>query len=109
MLGTIAAEGLAQRFARHAATNALIHAWGARHRFANFAPAGNESVSLTCFARPEDFDQAGFIKTLKSKHGYIINGGYGKIKGLTFRISNMGNETPATMQELIAAMDDVLG
>lgn len=108
ILGTIAAEGLPQRFARHAANNALIHGWGARHGFANFAPAGNRSVTLTCFKKPEDFDQAGFIKALKSKHGYIINGGYGKIKGLTFRISNMGNETAATMQQLIAAMDDVL-
>jgi aspartate aminotransferase-like enzyme len=109
ILGTIAAEGLQQRYARHAANNALIHAWGARHGFPNFAPGGNQSVSLTCFRKPEDFDQASFIKNLKSKHGYIINGGYGKIKGLTFRISNMGNETAATMQELIAAMDDVLG
>jgi aspartate aminotransferase-like enzyme len=109
MLGTIAAEGLQQRFARHAANNALIHAWGARHGFANFAPAGNQSVTLTCFTKPETFDQATFIKNLKAKHGYIINGGYGKIKGLTFRISNMGNETAATMGALIEAMDDVLG
>ena len=63
----------------------------------------------TCFKTPDGFDQASFIKTLKSKHGFVINGGYGKIKGLTFRISNMGNETAATMQELITAMDDVLG
>jgi len=108
ILGTIAAEGLAPRFARHAANNALIHAWGARHGFRNFAPVGNQSLTLTCFKKPEDFDQSAFIKNLKAKHGYIINGGYGKIKGLTFRISNMGNETAATMGELIAAMDDVL-
>ena len=109
MLGTIAAEGLPARFARHLANNALIHAWGARHGFENFAPEGNQSVSLTCFRTPEGFDQSGFIKNLKSKHGFVINGGYGKIKGLTFRISNMGNETTATMNELIVAMDDVLG
>ena len=109
ILGVIAAEGTAKRFARHAANNALIHAWGARHGFKNFAPEGNQSVSLTCFHTPAGFDQAAFIKTLKSKHGFVINGGYGKIKGLTFRISNMGNETAATMKELIDAMDDVLG
>ncbi|MFM2220609.1 MAG: hypothetical protein RLZZ553_357, partial [Verrucomicrobiota bacterium] len=57
----------------------------------------------------EAFDQSAFIKALKTKHNFLINGGYGKIKGITFRISNMGNETPATMQELIDAMDDVLG
>jgi len=108
ILGTIAAEGLPQRFARHAANNALIHAWGARHGFENFAPVGNQSVTLTCFKKPEAFDQSTFIKNLKAKHGYIINGGYGKIKGITFRISNMGNETATTLGDLIAAMDDVL-
>lgn len=109
ILSTIAAEGLENRFARHAANNRLIHEWGARHGFENFAPAGRESKSLTCFRTPDGFDLTGFIKTLKSKHGFVINGGYGKIKGLTFRISNMGNETAETMNELIAAMDEVLG
>jgi aspartate aminotransferase-like enzyme len=109
ILGTIANEGLPARYARHAATNAQIHAWGDRHGFKNFAPEGFQSKSLTCFHTPEGFDLSAFIKSLKSKHGFVINGGYGKIKGLTFRISNMGNETEATMNELIAAMDDVLG
>jgi aspartate aminotransferase-like enzyme len=35
----------------------------------------------------------------------IIDGGYGKLKGKTFRLSNMGDETPATMRELLAALD----
>jgi aspartate aminotransferase-like enzyme len=108
ILQTISAEGLANRYARHADNNAIIHAWGARHGFENFAPTGNQSVSLTCFKKPDDFDQAAFIKNLKAKHGYVINGGYGKIKGLTFRISNMGDETAATLQALVGAMDDVL-
>ena len=34
------------------------------------------------------------------------NGGYGKLKGKTFRISNMGDETDATIDTLIAALDD---
>jgi aspartate aminotransferase-like enzyme len=109
IMGVIEAEGMEKRFARHKANNAMIHEWGARHGFKNFAQEGNQSVSLTCFHTPAGFDQSTFIKTLKSKHGFVINGGYGKIKGLTFRISNMGNETRETMQELIDAMDDVLG
>ena len=109
ILGVIEAEGVQNRYARHKANNAMIHEWGTRHEFKNFAPEGNQSVSLSCFHTPPGFDQAAFIKVLKAKHGFVINGGYGKIKGLTFRISNMGNETRATMQELIDAMDDVLG
>ncbi len=109
ILGVIAKEGVAKRFARHRSNNRLIHDWGARREFRNFAQAGHESVSLTCFHTPAGFDQSAFIKTLKAKHGFVINGGYGKIKGITFRISNMGNETSETMKELIDAMDDVLG
>ncbi len=109
ILGVIAAEGVQNRYARHKANNAMIHEWAKRRGFVNFAEAGAESVSLTCFHTPAGFDQSAFIKTLKSKHGFVINGGYGKIKGITFRISNMGNETKETMQELIDAMDDVLG
>jgi aspartate aminotransferase-like enzyme len=108
ILGDIAKEGFAARKARHAKTNAMIHAWGEKHGFKQFAPEGFQSTALTCFATPEGFDLSSFIKNLKTKHNFLINGGYGKIKGTTFRISNMGNETEATMQELIDAMDDVL-
>jgi len=109
ILGEIAKEGFAQRQERHSKTNAMIAAWGARHGFELFAPEGRRSFALTCFKTPDGFDLSGFIKNLKNKHNFLINGGYGKIKGLTFRISNMGNETEASMQELIDAMDDVLG
>jgi len=108
MLGEIAKEGFAARKARHAKTNSMIREWAAKHGFENFAPEGRRSFALNCFATPEGFDQASFIKNLKSKYNFLINGGYGKIKGTTFRISNMGNETEATMQELIDAMDDIL-
>ena len=109
ILEGIAKEGFAARRARHAKTNAMIAAWGAKHGFELFAPEGRRSFALTCFATPAGFDLSAFIKNLKNKHHFLINGGYGKIKGTTFRISNMGNETEATIQELIDAMDDVLG
>lgn len=108
MLSEIAKEGFAARKKRHAKTNAMIHAWGAKHEFELFAPEGHRSFALTCFATPENFDLSAFIKELKTKYNFLINGGYGKIKGTTFRISNMGNETEATIQELIDAMDDIL-
>jgi len=36
----------------------------------------------------------------------VIDGGYGKLKGNTFRIANMGDETDASIAKLIAALDD---
>ena len=71
-----------------------------------------ESVTLTCVsngARPGGriIDVAKFQKLVKDK-GFLIDGGYGKIKGTTFRISNMGDETEETMSALYAAMDQAL-
>ena len=109
ILSEIAKEGFGPRQQRHAKTNAMIASWGAKHGFELFAPAGRRSFALTCFKTPDSFDLSAFIKNLKNQYGFLINGGYGKIKGTTFRISNMGNETEASMQELIDAMDTILG
>ena len=40
--------------------------------------------------------------------GLVIDGGYGKIKGKTLRISNMGDETDASIAELLRALDSAL-
>ena len=45
------------------------------------------------------------LQNLVKDQGFLIDGGYGKIKGTTFRISNMGDETEATMSQLYAALD----
>lgn len=104
-LSVIAEEGLEARFARHEENNRMVHQWGASHGFEHLPPEGYRSKSLSCFVTPDHLDQAGWIKAVKEKHQLLINGGYGKIKGKTFRISNMGNETRETMQELLDALD----
>jgi aspartate aminotransferase-like enzyme len=38
----------------------------------------------------------------------VIDGGYGKLKGKAFRISNMGDETDETMGVLLRALDSAL-
>jgi aspartate aminotransferase-like enzyme len=104
----ILAEGLDERYARHEHLNHLLKAWGTGHGIANFAPEGFQSKTLVCFATPEGLDVPAFVKELRRKHNFLINGGYGRIKGSTFRISNMGNETAETMRELFEALNDVL-
>ena len=102
------AEGLSNRYQRHEETNALLQEWAAGHGFENLAPEGFRSKSLGCFKTPDNLDLSGWIKAVRNNHGFLINGGYGKIKGTTFRISNMGNETPETMKELFTALDKEL-
>jgi aspartate aminotransferase-like enzyme len=107
-LDDIFTEGVENRFRRHAETNALVHEWVRRHGFEFFAPEGYRSPSLTCVANNRNIDVPEFLKRLKERHGFIIDGGYGKLKGKTFRISNMGDETLETERELIAALVDSL-
>jgi aspartate aminotransferase-like enzyme len=108
-LEDIFTEGVAARHARHAENNALVHEWVRARGLEFFAPEGYRSVSLTCVANNREIDVPDLLKKLKERHGFILDGGYGKLRGKTFRISNMGDETPATMRELLAAMDDCLG
>jgi aspartate aminotransferase-like enzyme len=49
------------------------------------------------------------LQKLVKEQGFLIDGGYGKIKGTTFRISNMGDETEASMNQLFAALDKAMG
>jgi aspartate aminotransferase-like enzyme len=106
------AEGLEARYARHRQTNQMTRDWAARHGFNLFPEAGFESLTLCCIsngARPGGrvVDVAKLQKLVKDQ-GFLIDGGYGKIKGTTFRISNMGDETPETMNALFTALDKAM-
>jgi aspartate aminotransferase-like enzyme len=107
-LEDIKAEGLENRYARHARLNKLVRDHMFAKGFTLFPKEGYGSVTLNCFANNLNVDLAALNKTLKSKHKMVIDGGYGKLKGKTFRISNMGDETDATMQELLNALDATL-
>jgi aspartate aminotransferase-like enzyme len=107
-LEDIAAEGLDARYARHARLNRTVRDWGYARGFRLFPKEGYASVTLNCFANTPGIDIAAMAKTLKSKHGFVIDGGYGKLKGKTFRLSNMGDETDATIAEVLAALDKAI-
>lgn len=107
-LEDIFTEGLEARFARHEKNNVIVHEWVRKTGFEFFAPEGYRSVSLTCVKNNRGIDVAAFLKNLKTKYRVAIDGGYGKLKGETFRISNMGDETEETMRQLVGWLDDSL-
>jgi aspartate aminotransferase-like enzyme len=111
-LADILAEGIENRFARHLRLAQRTRDWAAGQGFKLFPEPGFESVSLTCVsngARPGGrvVDVPKLQKMVKDQ-GFLIDGGYGKIKGTTFRLSNMGDETEGTMAQLYAALDAAL-
>ncbi len=85
--------------------NKKVRDWGLAKGFKLFPKEGCGSVTLNCFANTLKIDLPALLKILKSKHGFVIDGGYGKLKGATFRISNMGDETDETMAALLKALD----
>jgi len=105
-LEDIFTEGVENRFARHKATRALVHNWVKKHGFEIFPGADYSSPSLTCVKNTPGIDVAKLIAWLKENHHCIIDGGYGKIKGTTFRISSMGDETEETVGQLLGWLDE---
>jgi aspartate aminotransferase-like enzyme len=101
-------EGLDERFARHERTNALVHDWVRRTEFEFFAEEGFRSKTLTCVKNNKGVDVLELARKLREKHHLVIDPGYGKIRGKTFRLSNMGDETVETVSHLLGCLDDVL-
>ena len=108
-LDEIFEEGLDARFARHARTNTLVHDWVRRTGFDFFAEEGFRSKTLTCVKNNRGIDVLKLARDLREKHHLVIDPGYGKLKGQTFRLSNMGDETEGTVSHLLACLDDCLG
>ncbi|MFV1995549.1 MAG: alanine--glyoxylate aminotransferase family protein [Verrucomicrobiales bacterium] len=107
-LAGIEREGLEARYARHQKLNSMVHAWVERNGFEFFAPGGFRSKTLTCVRNNREIDVPALIAHLRANHRLIIDGGYGRIKGKTFRISNMGDESESSIAALLTALDDSL-
>lgn len=107
-IGAMLDEGLDARYARHARLNAKVHAWVEREGFELLPPKAFASKSLSCVRNTRDIDLPALNARLKERHNCVIDGGYGKLKGKTFRISNMGDETDATIEGLLEALSSVL-
>ena len=106
-------EGLGNRYTRHTKLARMTRDWATGHGFTLFPEEGSESLTLTCVnngakdgGRVVDVPR---LCELVGKKGFLIDGGYGKIKGTTFRLSNMGDETVETMGKLYSALDRALG
>ncbi len=107
-LEVIEEEGLEARYARHAKLNSMVHDWVERNGFELLPEKQYAAKSLTCVKNTRDLDIPQLNSLLKERYGCVIDGGYGKLKGKTFRISNMGNETEESIGGLLANLDSLI-
>lgn len=105
-LDRIDREGLEQRFIRHEAMAHRVREWG-RQRFGLFAQAGYESNTLTCFKNQLGIDLIALADKMKERN-YLISGGYGNLKGKTFRLAHMGDLQMDDIEDVLTILDEVI-
>lgn len=107
-LDDIFQETLPVRYARHEATNRLLVEWVEARCFGLLPRREFASKTLVCGKNTHQLDLKVLNKKLRERHNCIINAGYGKLEGKTFRISNMGDETTSTISTLLGQLDGIV-
>jgi aspartate aminotransferase-like enzyme len=107
-LDQIDKEGFDNRCARHLKMAQMTREWAKSRGFELIPKAGYESVTLTCVKNNKGIDVPKLQKALREKYKVQMDGGYGKIKGTSFRIAHMGDETPETVGQYLQWIDDCL-
>ncbi|MBN2644486.1 MAG: alanine--glyoxylate aminotransferase family protein [Desulfuromonadaceae bacterium] len=101
------AEGLDNRYARHAEMADFTRSWIQQQGFGLFAAEGYRSMTLTSGANDGRTDLDA-LKKLAGARGFAMDTGYGKIKGQTFRIPHMADMTLADLKEYFALLEELL-
>ena len=103
----IFAEGLEERFSRHARMAGLVQEWAARHGFDIFAAEGFRSQTVTAIRNTLNLEMREVNNYLLEKQMRIANG-YGPLKNKTFRIAHMGDTQIDEINALLAVLDDFI-
>jgi aspartate aminotransferase-like enzyme len=107
-------EGIEGRWARHLAMAEHCWRWVDRMReergvelsiLAGDVP--HRSPTVTCVQLPEDRSGPAVVGSMKER-GYVIGGGYGKLKDESIRIGHMGDHTVEETAELLDVLGEVL-
>ncbi len=112
-LQRIQAEGLEARWARHRALAKRSWSWvdGLRREldagFRVLAPLGARSPTVTCVRMPEGLPGPDVVRRA-AERGWVIGGGYGKLKPSSVRIGHMGDHSMEALDALLAVLDETL-
>ena len=109
----IARETIEGRWARHADMARMTQAWvrtlrdETGHPFCVYAPEGARSTTVTAVALPPALNGDDIVKGVATR-GFVIGGGYGKLKRSTVRIGHMGDHTPDRLARCLDATTETI-
>ena len=109
-LNRILDEGLDVRWKRHAAMRDRAVEWveeRAGTGISPFAPDGHRSPTITTIALPESLPGPVVVSRMRDR-GWVIGGGYGKLKESTVRIGHMGDKTVEDLDMLLEDLGEVI-
>jgi aspartate aminotransferase-like enzyme len=112
-LAYIEQETIAVRVQRHRAMAERTQAWVADTRESLGIPLciqaldGERSPTVTCIALPVHIAGEAVVKGAAAR-GYVIGGGYGKLKATHVRIGHMGDHTLHGLDHCLAVVHDSL-
>jgi aspartate aminotransferase-like enzyme len=101
------AEGLDNRYARHAAMAERVQSWAKENGMEPLAAEGYRSKTVSTIKNLRGVDIAALNKYLLDK-GMRIANGYGDLKNKTFRIAHMGETQMHHIDELLEAFETFL-
>ena len=104
-LARVEAEGVEERWARHAAAAARTARWAEASGAALAAAPGARSPTVSCLRPPRGVAAPEVVRRLAAR-GFTVAGGYGRWKADTFRIGHMGEVRESDLEPLFAALDD---
>jgi len=102
-LRMIRTEGLANIVRRHARLAAAMRAGVTALGLELFAE--RPSPAVTAVHVPKGIDGGAIVKTLRAKHGVIIAGGQGSLKGKIFRLATMGYADASDVVVALSALE----
>jgi predicted phosphoserine aminotransferase len=108
-LKRMADETIEGRWKRHSDMQARTFEWvedmrESGHEVNVFAAEGHRSATVSCIAIA---DPDRVVSELFAR-GWVVGGGYGKIKDTTFRIGHMGDHTLDELDKLLEVISDVM-
>jgi aspartate aminotransferase-like enzyme len=111
-LGRILEEGMEERWARHGAMRDATIEWVGKMRAEGvdvdpFAAEGHRSPTITCINLPEGTSGPEVVAAMRER-GWVIGGGYSRLKETTIRIGHMGDHDPDVLAELLETLGQVL-
>jgi len=104
-LDHILSETMEGRWARHEALRRRVADWAAQRGHSVVPPEGARSWTVSCLRPREGVSPEALVAKAKER-GFTIGGGYGAWKATTFRIGHMGDVDLASLDALLAVLDE---